>query len=194
MANGQGSRWGGHLGRAKHLIEIGGETLLRRIARQVGEVDPGADVVISSSSASYETEGARRHEPLVNELEIDRFVPELFSSQVCFLYGDTYYSDEAIAAIVGEPTDGMLFFGDERGIVAVKSHDQHALTHHFTRVRDLFLAGEIDSCIGWQLYQSYAGLEFGRPSIGDHFVRLTQFARGFNTPGEYEEFARNYQD
>ena len=74
MANGHGTRWGGHSGIPKHLIEFEGETLLRRITRQLRALDPDAEVVISASNPDYETEGARRHTPRVNELEIDRFV------------------------------------------------------------------------------------------------------------------------
>lgn len=193
MANGRGTRWAQHLGKPKHLIEVEGETLLRRITRQVHEIAPGSEVIISSNSPAYETLGARRHSPLVNELEIDRFVPELFAPNVCFLYGDTYYSDEAMQEIIGEPMSGVRFFGDERGIVAVRSTDQKTLEAHFYRVRDLFLAGEIDSCVGWQLYQSYAGLEFGSPKIGPHFTRLDHHVHGFNSPDQYMSFSGMYR-
>ena len=189
MANGHGTRWGGHSGIPKHLIEFEGETLLRRITRQLRALDPDAEVVISASNPDYETEGARRHTPRVNELEIDRFVPELFVDGVCFLYGDTLYSDEAMRHILQTPTGELDFFGDERGIVAVRAGDATVLRAHFERVRGLFLAGSITSCKGWQLYQSYAGLPFDRIALDERFHVLDELTVGFNTPAEFESFS-----
>lgn len=190
MANGRGTRWGRHLGLPKHLIEFDGESLLRRVVRQVREHDAESDVVISSANPAYETQGARRHTPERNELEIDRFVPELIADEVCFLYGDTLYSDTAIDRIVREPLAELDFFGDETGIVAVRSDAPGVFLAHLRRVRELFLAGEISSCVGWQLYQSYAGLPFDEKRIDGHFHRTGGSAVGFNTPADLEAFER----
>lgn len=190
MANGRGTRWGGHSGIPKHLIEFDGETLLRRIVRQVSEVDPGSDIVISSSNPDYETVGARRHSPRVNEIELDRFAPELVSDDVCFLYGDTLYSTSAIRTILAEPTTEIDFFGDERAIVAVKSADRELMLEHLDLVRGLYLTGQISSCKGWQVYQSYEGLPFDGVRIGPRFRNLDDAAIGFNTPDEHETFRK----
>lgn len=191
MANGRGTRWGGHTGVPKHLIEFDGETLLRRIVRQLSTIDPRAEVVISASDPRYETEGARRHVPRENEIELDRFVPELIASEVCFLYGDTLYSTPALEKIASESTDELAFFGDERAIVAVRSGDADLLHHHLHRVRSLFLAGEIASCVGWQVYQSYEGLPFDRVRIGPRFRLLEHATVGFNSPNDHQAFHRD---
>lgn len=190
MANGRGTRWGRHLGLPKHLIEFDGESLLRRVVRQVREQDAASDIVISSANPAYETEGARRHAPERNELEIDRFAPELIADEVCFLYGDTLYGDAAIGRIASEPLAELDFFGEETGIVAVRSAAPDVLLAHLRRVRELFLAGEISSCVGWQVYQSYAGLPFDEKRIGGHFHRTGGSAVGFNTPDDLEAFER----
>lgn len=190
MANGRGTRWGGHSGIPKHLIEFDGETLLRRIVRQVADADPGADIIISASNPAYDTEGARRHVPAVNEIELDRFVPELITDEVTFLYGDTLYSTSAIRTIVAEPTTAIDFFGDERAIVAVKSRKRELLLHHLGRVRTLFLAQEIHACKGWQVYQSYEGIPFGPIELGPRFKSIHDATVGFNTPEEYATYHR----
>jgi hypothetical protein len=188
MANGRGTRWGGHTGVPKHLIEFDGETLLRRIVRQLAEIDPGADVVISASDPRYATAGARLHTPAVNAIELDRFVPELIDEEVCFLYGDTLYSTPAIEAIVAERPTELAFFGDERGIVAVRSGDADLLRFHLDRVRALYLSGAIGSCVGWQVYQSFEGLPFEQVRIGPRFRLLTHATVGFNSPDEHDAF------
>lgn len=190
MANGQGMRWGSHLGIPKHLITVDGETLLQRIVRQLRSRDADAEVVISSADPRYDTEGATRHTPRVNELELDRFVPELIVGPVCFLYGDTYYTDHAIDAIVAGRTDSMRFFGDERAIVAVRAAGPDAMLPHLARVRRLYLAGEISSCIGWQVYQSFAELPFEGKRIAAGFERLDGETAGFNTPEDLAAFER----
>jgi hypothetical protein len=138
-------------------------------------------VFITSHNPAYEVPGAVRHEPRENRLEIDRFTRELICDDVCFLYGDTCYTDEAVALIVGRHTDGLWFVGNKRSIVAVIAHDAQLLRNHVDRAREAFLAGQITDCRGWQVYQSYAGLPFGPPTIGPAFTRLTDGTCGFNT-------------
>lgn len=188
MANGRGTRWDDHLGVPKHLVEIDGETLLRRLVRQVATVDPDADIVISASDPRYETVGARRHVPLVNEIELDRFPLELVVDDVCFLYGDTVYSDAAIAAILSAPANELDFFGDERAIVAVRCARAEVLLGELSRVRQLYLSGAISTCIGWQVYQSYEGLPFGPVVLGPRFRVVTEPTAGFNTPEDLAAF------
>ena len=192
MANGRGSRWGNYGGVPKHLVEVAGETLLQRLVRQLSEIDPSGDIVISSSNPAYETPGARRHEPLENSIELDRFVPELLVNQTWFLYGDTYYSDEALRSILSSSVEDIGFFGDERAIVAVGVTDVELMLQHLRRVRSLFLSGEISSCVGWQLYQSYAGLPFGKGSPGDDFHWVSELTAGFNTPEQFEVFRNHF--
>ena len=73
MADGKGTRWQNYNDIPKHLIEIGGETLLGRTVRLLKEGDPNCDVIITSHDSRYEIPGAQRHEPLNNDLKIDRF-------------------------------------------------------------------------------------------------------------------------
>ena len=120
MADGKGSRWNNYKDIPKHFIEIGGETLLKRTVRLLKEADPVCEVIITSHDPRYQVEGARRYEPKNNVLEIDRFTAELIEDNVCFLYGDTYYAESAIHSIVETQAEDLLFFGNEKSIVAIK--------------------------------------------------------------------------
>ena len=80
MADGKGTRWNNYHNIPKHLIEIGGETLLARTVRLLRENDALADIVITSHDPRYEVSGARRYEPQNNHLEIDRFTEELIEN------------------------------------------------------------------------------------------------------------------
>lgn len=158
MANGQGIRWNEYLGIPKHLISVGNETLLERIVRQVGERDAGAQIIISSSDPRCESSGATRYSPLRNDIELDRFVPELLCDGICFLYGDTYYTDEAMDIIFATERGAITFFGTEKSLVAIKVHDHAEFGRHLENVRSAYTAGTINICKGWQVFRSYAGL------------------------------------
>ena len=188
MANGRGMRWGNYLGIPKHLISVDDETLIQRIVRQVRERDPKADVVISSSDPLLETEGARRHAPERNEIELDRFAPELVNDAVTFLYGDTFYTAAAMDKIISSTGAPMQFYGDARSIVAVEVNDGLTMLAHLHNVRSLFLAGEISACVGWQVYQSYNQLPFGPPAPHDSLYWLGGLTTGFNTPEDFLRF------
>lgn len=185
MADGKGTRWKNYQDIPKHFIKIKDETLIERTVRLLNEGDETGQVIITSHDERYEISGATRYEPLNNNLEIDRFTEELIADEVCFLYGDTYYSEAAIKEIQSQNTDSVLFFGNEKSIVAVKVADGALFKHHVDRVRQLFLEGKIPKCIGWQVYQSLVGLPFMEKKIRENFVLLKDDTEDFNSPEDY---------
>ena len=185
MADGKGTRWNNYHNIPKHLIEIDGETLLARTVRLLRENDARADIVITSHDPRYEVPGARRYEPQNNHLEIDRFTEELIADDVCFLYGDTFYSESVIQKIADTPAEKLLFFGNERSIVAIEVADGALFRQHVDRVRALFLAGKIEKCIGWQVYQSFEGLPFGEKTIAADYILIQDGTEDFNSPEDY---------
>lgn len=188
MADGDMKRWRAGCDTPKHLLRVDGETLLSRLVRQLHENDGAAQVIITSHDSRYEVPGATRHEPQSNHLEIDRFTWELIEDDMCFLYGDTFYTDGAVRTICRTRTDALYFVGTERSIVAVIVHDAQLLRTHILRAKEAFLAGTIKDCRGWQVYQSYVGQSFGAPRIGPSYMRLTDETCGFNTWQDYQDF------
>ena len=187
MADGNGKRWNNYGNIPKHLLVFDGETLLQRTVRLLHDADPQGEIIITSHDPRYEVEHARRYEPKNNVIELDRFTAELIEDNVCFMYGDTYYSPDSISTIIGTPTDKVLFFGNEKSIVAIKVSDSECFRSHIDRVRELFLSGSIQNCKGWQVYQSYAALEFDKKQIADHFIAISDNTRDYNTPQEYRD-------
>ena len=185
MADGKGTRWQNYNDIPKHFIEIDGETLLARTVRLLKQGDPDCRVIITSHDPRYEVEGARRYEPLNNHLEIDRFTEELIEDNVCFLYGDTYYSEEAAAAIINTEAEDILFFGNQRSIVAVKVADGKLFKSHVDRVRQLFVEGKIEKCIGWQVYQYFMGLPFDEKKIEYKYNVLEDGTEDYNSPEDF---------
>jgi hypothetical protein len=188
MANGRGSRWGNFTDRPKHLIQVDGESLLERSVRLLKMADPWCRIIITSSDSRYEVSGATRHVPQENRLEIDRFTQELIQENTCFLYGDTYYTEQALRKIVQTAADSLLFFGNQQRILAVKVKNPELMRQHLQRVKELYLAGQISDCKGWQLYQSLEGLPFGQKQLAGNFVYIADETRDFNFPDDYLNF------
>ena len=188
MADGKGTRWANYMGVPKHLVEIGGEPIIGRTVRLLNEMTDGkCEVIITSHDKRYEFEGSRRHEPLNNHLEIDRFTQELIEDDTCFLYGDTYYTEESLKLILDSETEDVLFFGNAKSIVAINVSDSSFFEKHVANVRQLFLDGKIEKCVGWQVYQSITGQDFSKKAeMGDKFVILDAKTTDINTPEEYK--------
>ena len=186
MADGKGSRWNNYMGLTKHNIRIGGETLLERTVRLLHEYDAAAEVIITSHNTQLHIDGAERYEPKNNVLEIDRFTAELIGDNMCFLYGDVLYSEDAIKTVIAHRGQApLLFFGSEKSICAVLIGSGGLFRSLYLDVRTRFIDGEINECKGWQVYHLYAGLPLTGRGIGESFVLLDSFTRDFNTPEDY---------
>ena len=186
MADGKGSRWNDFMGHKKHDISVSGETLLERTVRLVHKFDNTAEVIITSHDTSVNVPGASRYEPKNNVLEIDRFTAELIGDDMCFLYGDVLYSEDAIKTVIAHRGQRpLLFFGSEKSICAVLIGDGELFRSLYLEVRRRFVEGEIAECKGWQVYHLYAGLPLSGRGIGESFVILDSFTRDFNTPEDY---------
>lgn len=192
MADGKGTRWNNYMGVPKHLIEIDGEPVIGRTVRLLREVadSTGSDVeiIITSHDERYEFDGARRYEPQNNHYEIDRFTEELVQDDMCFLYGDTLYDKETLKDILTNEADSLMFYGNDKSIVAVKVSLAEDFREHFNRIKRMYLDGKIEKCKGWQIYQSATGQDpREKPVPGELFIRVDEATTDINTPEEYEE-------
>lgn len=188
MANGKGRRWNNYQNIPKYLINVDGETLVARTVRLLRQFDPSAEVFVSSGDSRCDVDGAVRFVPARSALEIDRFAYELIVDSVCFLYGDTFYTEDVIARIVASTASDMLFLGNRSTIFAVISNDAEKMRQRIDEVRELYLARRIESCRGWQLYQLYAGLPFGPPQMGADYILVEDETQDFNRAQDFEAF------
>ena len=136
MAAGEGKRWGNYKGVPKHLIEINGETLLGRTTRLLKEHN--IDYIITTSDERYKQYGETRPQSY-NDCEVDRF-EDTGDKEICYLYGDVYYTDEAIKMIVDTPAKDVLFFGSWGEIFAVKVVDKKLFMKHKGIVKNLYMS------------------------------------------------------
>lgn len=189
MADGKSERWNNYLNTPKHLVQIEGEMLILRTIRLLRAIcNEDVDIVVTSHDIRYEFEGCKRYEPKENKYEVDRFTEELIQDDICFLYGDTYYTEKAIKKIVDTRTDSILFFGDEQSIIAVKIKDGELFRKHKKTVKKMYKQGKITMCKGWQVYQSFVGQNlYETPQIKENYIFIHDKSKNINTPEDYEE-------
>lgn len=190
MADGNMKRWAPGNENPKHLIKVEGESLLERIIRQLHEQDEEAEVIITSHDEAYEFRGARRHVPLENVIEIDRFTWELIGKGVIFLYGDTFYTDSAMKKIIDMEGEDIGFALTGNEIVAVKVFDEDVMRNNIHEVRRRFLSGEMKDCRGWQLLEVTTGRtkENCLEGVDPRILPVLDVTKGFNTLRDCEEF------
>ena len=167
MAAGNGKRWNNYTGVPKHLVKIKNEIIIERTIRLLKENGVN-DIIINSSNKEYEKYGLR-HEPIKNEYEIDRYYSckDILKteSEVCFIYGDVYYTENAIKTIVS--LDEEKFFGRLSGkdgikgygeIFAIKIKDVQKFLKRVAIIRRLVASNQIPRGIGWEVYKIYNGI------------------------------------
>ncbi len=190
MAAGEGKRWGNYNGVPKHLIEINGETLLGRTARLLKENN--VDYIITSSDERYKQYGEVIPQSYL-DCEIDRF-EDINEDEICYLYGDVYYSENAIKTIINTTTDEILFFGSDFEIFAVKVINKPLFMKHKNKVKELYLKGEINRCIGWEVYRSLNNIPFEEHHITDRYFYIKDETDDIDYPVDYQRFVDKIQN
>jgi hypothetical protein len=206
MAAGDGLRWKNYFGKPKHLAPVEGVPLLNRtieLLRKAGVED--IHVTVREKGALGRIEGACEYVPTDSDYEIDRIwgARALVDRTATFIYGDAYYTSEAIKTIVAN-TDDFRFFGRSRPsrskpfgkLFGIRVND--FVLANAQRARELYRDGRLCRCIGWELY----GLCTNTPRLGAgkkyffseqddttaHFTEITDRTEDFNEPFELERW------
>lgn len=157
MAGGRSTRWRGEC--AKQLTQVNGEPVLYRTVRLLRErgIEPKVSERYSGQWPGLDTHAARSH-----AYQIDRVWNSRQHAPAIFLYGDTYYTEEAIDEILACEQD-WAFFG-RRGQSRVKSHGEifgikvnDFVLKKAEELRDRHAKGRIRMSLGWNLYHACIG-------------------------------------
>lgn len=184
MADGKGNRWEGS--KPKHLIEVDNEPLIQRTIRLLGDED-----IIISSHNNYNF--APRYEPNDNIFEIDRFYSnrEIWTNDTCFIYGDVYYTENAIKKIK-DPIKNIAFYGRRKknklkkygemfAIRVINPFDQFKLVLEV--LRDKEKKGLVRG-LGWDVFKLYNRR---------NFVELDEMCEDFDKIEDLVKWADFYE-
>lgn len=191
IAAGKGTRWNNYLGVPKHLIKINGETLLERTTRLLKE-NGIKDYIITSKDPRYAKYGKIIPQSKY-DCEIDRFEEVSSKDGICYLYGDVYFTEQAIQTIIHIPADDILFFGHEWEIFAIKIINTELFFKHKQKVKQLFLSKQIDRSIGWEIYRSLHKIPFNEHKITDRYIKILDGTDDIDYPCDYEDFKKRLE-
>jgi len=114
-AGGRGERWGKYLGVLKPMIQIEGTSLVARAAALVRECASAAELLLVTSDArvhagSVPIVSAHYSDP---ECGLDKLCEPYWSpdDRTTVLWGDTYYTEEAMQCMLGAWPTPVRFFG-----------------------------------------------------------------------------------
>lgn len=211
MADGKGTRWNNFGNCYKQMVEVDGEKLLHRTVRLLKEAGI-EDIWITSHDPDYDVPGTTRYEPQNNEFEIDKFCAceEIWGDDVVFLWGDTYFTKEALQTILTKPVQsvphgtagkGFLFFGRYGGsditgkvwgeIFGLHVTDIDLFLHDLEYVKDQYLRGIMGRCGTWALYRVMVAI----PSISDDYGNLLLYGPSFHVlRGNFVEIDDSTED
>ena len=174
----------------RQLTEINGEPLLKRTIRLLKE-NGVENIIITSHDKRFSDLGATRYEPLHNDYVpnesgywLNAFPIELINEPICFLFGDVYYSENAIKKIVNTATKSIMFFctynnTDKRYIkhhdepLAFKVVDYIMFKEHIDRVKTLKDEGKCcREPITWELYRSINGQDINVHEMTGNYIAI----------------------
>lgn len=194
----------------RQLSVINGERLLDRTIRLLKENGVN-DIIVTGT---YKLKDVIVYDPLDNDFDyntesgywLNAFSNEFLNEPVCFIWGDVYFSENAIKTIVNTDTDSTLFFcsyqnKSHRYIkewdepFAYKVVDTDLFRTHRDRVKRLFDEGKTERHpIVWELYRSINGIDVNEHKLENNVVIINDITCDIDKPGDIkkiEERIRN---
>ena len=190
----------------RQLVEINGERLIERTIRLLKE-NGVSDIIITASDKRFDGLGAERYEPKNSNYDyatgkgywLNAFPFELMNEPICFIWGDVYFSEEAIKTIVNTETDSMLFFCtyNNTSPLYIKHHDEplaykirdtELFKKHVDKVKKLYDEGK--TCrhpIVWEVYRSINGIDVNEHIMTKGFIAINDISCDIDSMNDLEE-------
>lgn len=175
----------------RQLSVVCGEPIIKRTIRLLKE-NGIKDILITSHDKRFDNLGVERYEPKHNDWNAEKktgywlnaFPIELLNEPICFLFGDVYYSENAIKTIIKTPTKTTLFFCsyDNKDKKYIKHHDEplaykvqdyKLFKKHIEIVKELKDKGECcREPIVWELYRSINGQNINIHEMTKNYIAI----------------------
>ena len=196
LAAGEGKRWNNYTDVPKHLLEIDGESLIQRTTRQISAYADKTFVV--GTDDSYKTEFSELFIPEKKKspLEMHKFSSseELWSERTVLLFGDVYYTDEAISTIVQDTKDFTFFLRSGPSSFTQKPYGEIYAFSFLDSIHRkleesidiLLIQHDIYSAGGWSLMRHLLGISHRSRSkdhlTKGHYIEIDDWTEDFDHP------------
>lgn len=214
LCAGEATRWNNYKDTQKHLIEINGERILDRTTRLL-EVYGIKDisVVTKEYNHRYETSHSKVVPVKVNyekNADADKFLSskELWNKngRTIVIYGDCYFSEEAMKTIVGFKSKDWTIFcrpnaskitGTPWGECFAQSFYPKDLERHEQALHEIAQkkkSGKIKRCGGWEHYRTMVGIDPNKHKMTTNYVKIDDFTDDFDYPEDLDRWLLNYNN
>ena len=193
----------------RQLLEFNGEKLVQRTTRLLKQ-NGVKDILITSHDKRFDNLGATRYEPLNNDYDpltsqgywLNAFPIELINEPICFLFGDVYYSENAIKTIVESKTDSVLFLCsyENKNKLYIKEHDEplafkvvdyELFKKHIKIVKEMKDKGLCcREPITWELYRSINGQDINVHEMTGNYIAINDESCDIDTINDIENLKR----
>ncbi len=175
MSDGKGSRWNNYLGLSKQEIYINNETILERTVRLLREIGY-ENIKIVSHNPRHNVEGVERIYSDYDNQKFNQYAYDFLNTETIYLYGDTYYSKEALISIMESKVYDVNFCGTNKCIIAIKVKDTNLFKGLVTNFDDS----------SQSIYHAFDNIKFGGEEIY-RYVYIYDWFYNINTPEDYNE-------
>ena len=175
----------------RQLTEINGEPIIKRTIRLLKE-NGAKDILVTSHDQRFDNLGAVRYESKYNDYDsikktgywLSAFPIELLKEPITFVWGDVYFSENAIKTIVKTEVEENTFFCTyhneyEKYIkhhdepLAYKVVDYELFKKHIKRVKKLYDEGKtVRHPIVWELYRSMNGQDVNKHVMTKNYIAI----------------------
>lgn len=175
----------------RQLTEINGEPLIKRTIRLLKE-NGVEDIIITSHDKRFDNLGVERYEPKYNDWDYNKktgywlsaFPLEILKEPTTYLFGDVYYSEDAIKTIVNTKTTTTLFFCtyNNKNKKYIKEHDEplafkinniNIFKKHISIVKKLKDEGKCErEPIVWELYRSINNQDINKHIMTTNYIAI----------------------
>lgn len=193
----------------RQLVEINGERLIERTIRLLKKYGV-EDITITAHDKRFKGLGVDVYDPSSCNYNyatgegywLNAFPFEMMNEPVCFIWGDVYFSDEAIKTIVETEAESTLFFCtyNNESELYIKHHDEplaykiidtELFKEHITKVKKMYDDGLC--CrhpIVWEVYRSINGIDVNTHVMTNNFVAINDISCDIDNMNDLEEIRK----
>jgi choline kinase len=137
IAAGEGSRWGEYLGIPKHLAEVEGEPVLYRTVRLLKQNGVSEIIIVGPMDLRYKLDDVNLFVPVKHPeyADADKFLSSEIlwntNGRTITLFGDVFFSEEAITKIISCNRETWTVFGRQFGSIFTGTKYGEIFAHSF---------------------------------------------------------------
>lgn len=198
IAAGHATRWNNYRDTPKHLIEVDGEPILHRTTRLLKERVPTVWVV-GPNDGRYHQHQANIFTVEPGNSDADKFYSsrQIWSGHTLIVYGDCYFTTDAIATMCAPVREWTLFCRPEASTItgspygecwaySIPEKQLPLFEDRLVWLAGMHELGETHRCGGWELYRALLGQDVNVHQMTTNYRVIDDWSEDFDYPRDYD--------